>query len=367
MRRANLSGYAKTCGNRLCPGTYRNQAARQRGENKRRAAAAAAAARGGGAGLVKRPRRASAAAAAAAGGGGLGKKKRKGRDAAEGDAAAVAGGGGGGGRLVKRPLRPSAAAAAVGSGAAASAAEVGSAAASACCVVCQADAAEFVCGFGTHSVCRECISGWCIAQCDEENRGAFQTGLRCCGHKCGANYEPDMLRRLLSDEAYKAWDKARFALHATQCYHDAAASAAASKAAEAAAGEGTAAREAVLAHLTLVCPTCGQAFVDFDACSALQCSRCDTHFCAWCLGVSADSHLNHQHVGTCRDNPVGELFASLDRFNEVQAERRKVLVRAELLRMPEALRFQTLASVQRELTDLGIQLTEADLDLIDLT
>ena len=35
--------------------------------------------------------------------------------------------------------------------------------------------------------------------------------------------------------------------------------------------------------LTLACPRCKQAFVDFDGCFALKCSRCAAAFCAYCL------------------------------------------------------------------------------------
>ena len=51
------------------------------------------------------------------------------------------------------------------------------------------------------------------------------------------------------------------------------------------------------AILTLCCPRCKQAFLDFDGCFALSCSRCSAGFCAYCL---ADCGRDaHQHVGTC--------------------------------------------------------------------
>lgn len=58
------------------------------------------------------------------------------------------------------------------------------------------------------------------------------------------------------------------------------------------------AKEHVIEHiLTLACPRCKQAFVDFDGCFALKCSRCAAAFCAYCL---ADCGRDaHQHVGSC--------------------------------------------------------------------
>jgi hypothetical protein len=53
--------------------------------------------------------------------------------------------------------------------------------------------------------------------------------------------------------------------------------------------------------LTLRCPRCNQAFVDFDACFALTCSRCRCGFCAWCLVDCGDSGA-HRHVANCSLN-----------------------------------------------------------------
>jgi hypothetical protein len=52
--------------------------------------------------------------------------------------------------------------------------------------------------------------------------------------------------------------------------------------------------------LTVKCPRCSQAFVDFDGCFALQCSRCAAGICGWCMAdCGADSHA---HVVDCPAN-----------------------------------------------------------------
>ena len=52
--------------------------------------------------------------------------------------------------------------------------------------------------------------------------------------------------------------------------------------------------------LTDACPRCKQAFVDFNGCCALSCSRCPCNFCAWCLkDCGADAHA---HVANCPHN-----------------------------------------------------------------
>ena len=62
--------------------------------------------------------------------------------------------------------------------------------------------------------------------------------------------------------------------------------------------------------LTLACPRCGQAFVDFVGCFALTCSRDKAAFCAYCLeDCGADAH---RHVANCPHNiaPGKALFAT---------------------------------------------------------
>jgi len=52
--------------------------------------------------------------------------------------------------------------------------------------------------------------------------------------------------------------------------------------------------------LSLSCPECGQAYIDFNGCCALKCSRCKCNFCAWCLEASPTTSRNHTHVMNCR-------------------------------------------------------------------
>jgi len=53
--------------------------------------------------------------------------------------------------------------------------------------------------------------------------------------------------------------------------------------------------------LGLHCPRCEQAFLDFDGCFALTCSRCRCGFCGWCL-VDAGQDA-HAHVRVCPEVP----------------------------------------------------------------
>jgi hypothetical protein len=85
--------------------------------------------------------------------------------------------------------------------------------------------------------------------------------------------------------------------------------------------------------LTLRCPRCFVAFVDFDGCFALTCGKhgCGCGFCAWCL---ADCGTDaHSHVPNCPNNPLpgkpvyGELAAWKRVQNISRLEKIKNLLR----------------------------------------
>ena len=82
--------------------------------------------------------------------------------------------------------------------------------------------------------------------------------------------------------------------------------------------------------LTLRCPVCQLAFVDFDACALLQC-RCGVKFCGFCLHPNA----THDHVAECRENPLhgrGEqgVYVAQPEWERAQHQRKQRLVRAHL-------------------------------------
>eukprot|EP00811_Abedinium_folium_P012236 NODE_21343_length_758_cov_4.706815.p2 GENE.NODE_21343_length_758_cov_4.706815~~NODE_21343_length_758_cov_4.706815.p2 ORF type:complete len:106 (+),score=23.77 NODE_21343_length_758_cov_4.706815:3-320(+) len=60
--------------------------------------------------------------------------------------------------------------------------------------------------------------------------------------------------------------------------------------------------------LTLRCPSCSQAFVDFNGCFALVCARCGGHFCGWCLKPCLTADTTHNHVRRCRQRLSADPF-----------------------------------------------------------
>lgn len=101
------------------------------------------------------------------------------------------------------------------------------------------------------------------------------------------------------------------------------------------------------------CPRCKQAFVDFEACFALQCSRCPCGFCAWC-GEDSGGADAHDHVAYCQHKPFGAdiFFGSEEDFNEAQDRRRKRQLRPYLDSLDEATRGEVLRVCANELKGL---------------
>eukprot|EP00976_Prorocentrum_cordatum_P052186 1053364-Prorocentrum_minimum.AAC.1 len=76
--------------------------------------------------------------------------------------------------------------------------------------------------------------------------------------------------------------------------------------------------------LTVRCPRCTQAILDFEGCYSLKCARCDAAICAWCLADCG--HDAHSHVADCPKNRYrtrrDPFFAKFEYFELArQAER----------------------------------------------
>jgi hypothetical protein len=115
--------------------------------------------------------------------------------------------------------------------------------------------------------------------------------------------------------------------------------------------------------LNLSCPRCKAKFLDFNGCFALTCSRCNCGFCAWCLmdcGVDA-----HAHVRDCPDNlmPGKDVFGDVTLFETQHALKRRVQVIKYLTESvrDRSIAIEILRSVQPELRDLGIEMSEDEL------
>ncbi len=108
--------------------------------------------------------------------------------------------------------------------------------------------------------------------------------------------------------------------------------------------------------LTLRCPNkeCRLAFIDYSGTEAVRCAGCSKRFCAWCLGNCEMADVDNCRQRTCDEN--GTLLP----FNEHQRKRRRLLVIRELRCRPAQILRPVLVSIQGNLKELDIEITEDD-------
>lgn len=101
--------------------------------------------------------------------------------------------------------------------------------------------------------------------------------------------------------------------------------------------------------LTLACPRCRVAFIDFEGCLALKCRSCACGFCALCLkDCGPDAH---SHLASCEQNRGGSLYGTAS-FEEAHRTRRRAGVESYL--HGKELRGEILAACEKELRDLRL-------------
>ena len=112
--------------------------------------------------------------------------------------------------------------------------------------------------------------------------------------------------------------------------------------------------------LTPACPRCGQAFVDFEGCFALSCSRVGCTmppcgFCAYCLhDANGDAH---GHVARCQYNiaPNRDVFASAAVYQEAERRRCRRMLDAYLATLDDRARARALRDCAQDLREKGLQ------------
>ncbi|CDF32339.1 unnamed protein product [Chondrus crispus] len=108
--------------------------------------------------------------------------------------------------------------------------------------------------------------------------------------------------------------------------------------------------------LTLRCPNCRMAFIDFDGCFDLTCDGCMHHFCAWCISHFS-RHDVHSHVAHCPKSPQqGAVYGQMEQFTRLHSVRRRQLVVQRLKGEVREVQKLTLARVRGELQDLNIHI-----------
>jgi hypothetical protein len=109
--------------------------------------------------------------------------------------------------------------------------------------------------------------------------------------------------------------------------------------------------------LTLACPRCTAAFVDFDGCLALTCARpgCRAAFCGICMhDCDRDAH---RHVAGCKF-ARGAVFGTAFGIKQMQNAWRAERVKEALLNLTPPLKANVLASLRQELADVGLDVQQ---------
>jgi len=231
------------------------------------------------------------------------------------------------------------------------------------------DGLECGCGHGgdQHFVCRPCLEQHVDNSCNAELRlrQATEGRVRCPGRPCDAAPYPDAdLAKNLSAVVFRRYSEARLDLLEQRKTAELEGQMQARLDAELrrlqALDEQQRRVRAVRNHiveeiLTLKCPRCGQAFLDFVGCFALQCSRCPCGFCAWC-GADSGGNNAHEHVRNCREKPLGAdvFFGSFEQFEAAQRRRRTRLLQRFLPTLDAQTRHAVLNEIRRDLLDLGL-------------
>jgi hypothetical protein len=176
----------------------------------------------------------------------------------------------------------------------------------------------------------------CLQQCIQsmENLQMTTEGyINCPGHKCLSKLSYGKLDLILSQDGRKALNDKFKAVNEQQLIPELEKSI-----------KQQSSQPAVDMHIkniidnciTLKCPRCQQAFIDFDGCFALTCSNktCNCAFCAYCLeDCGRDAH---RHVANCELNRSKNVFNTQQVFKEVQKKRQKELINNYLKMLPVA-------------------------------
>jgi len=237
------------------------------------------------------------------------------------------------------------------------------------CIICFAPCSESVCcrspdGCEKHWTCLSCFGRHVEAQCSQdlglgmERKGQVFCPMRHPAGSCTAAYSEEDISLCdgpVQDLYRTSLDQLKEAQEEIAAYEHQ------EHQVPLALGVEGHCRHVVERILTLGCPKCGQAFVDFQACCALECSRCKCSFCAFCQQAAPNKRQCHKHVSRCHFNPNPstplngkDLFCRLDRWQEAVTVKRRWATQEHLVSLAPDIRAAVLVALRRELEDVGM-------------
>jgi hypothetical protein len=88
----------------------------------------------------------------------------------------------------------------------------------------------------------------------------------------------------------------------------------------------------------------------------VECGRCKTYFCAWCLTDCSTSRAAHTHVKVCKASTAnGALYGTLMQFNKAQNKRRRSAIVKYMTTLPAAVQTALAVRLQLHLNEMGVQ------------
>jgi len=229
------------------------------------------------------------------------------------------------------------------------------------CSVCMTNEGTVRCSENRHVMCEGCFGDYAVT---ESSNPSFDGELRCCSAKAfGCKAAPfsslSVLRRLPEDKAQAFMRGLRNSQERSN-FDEFERNKIADEQRRRALDEVEKACAHVVENiLTLRCPRpeCGQAFVDFDGCMALTCSRCKAGICGKCFmqfGNDAHSHITR---GECSMDPSQLIFANQSYIRNVQRVYRTNKLNAYLRTLRPETASEVFRRCDKELRDLEINIT----------
>lgn len=223
---------------------------------------------------------------------------------------------------------------------------------------------------GRHFVCDECLCGHVESAVSAESMELFaqRGGVRCVHPECACEpFSDGVLARALPEATFQMYTAAKERVAEQRINKELEEGFERRIAIERERAGGDARRQAVREHicqriLTLSCPRCGQAFVDFNGCMALSCARagCGCGFCALCQEDCGNDA--HAHVG--RGCPLadrigvkkGEFYleGGEQEYMAAMSRAKEIRLKAYLEGLSPEQRAHALEDCARELADLKI-------------
>lgn len=212
-----------------------------------------------------------------------------------------------------------------------------------------------------HFTCNDCFGGYVSSGCDDAlSKGCLD--VKCVSPDCAFVFEHyDVCQQLLDQETYDKFAEAGNRLREQKALAEEEKRREEESQRQLRMSEEERkindARKEITEHiLTLRCPRCKVAFLDFEGCFALKCMSCPCNFCAGCLeDCGDDAHRHVSRCEVCRQAGLDGYFGTKRQFEQIHEIRRSKLMK-EFLEQPDKRKIagKVVEAMRQELEDLKL-------------